>query len=244
MARQHVVPRKIGHIWIGPHPAPLDWMRTWAEAHPAWSYRVYDNDYLCNRRFRNQALINAYFRRGKYAGVSDLMRYEILFDEGGFLPEADSVCLSPVDDLLTEARAYTVYEFADGKSGMMSPFLASEPGNPVIGKVIERLATLDPDTLGSPWTTTGNGFLRRFFLANKALKSEVTIFPSHYFIPEHYKGETYTGPDRIYARQMWATTLRAYPHSRGRTPLTPEEVEARRAEIIERLRGNVAPTAS
>ncbi|MCU0905723.1 MAG: hypothetical protein MUE83_17925, partial [Tabrizicola sp.] len=193
-----MVPRRIGHIWIGPHPAPLDWMRSWSDAHPGWTYRLYDNDYLTGRRFRCQAQINEYFRRGKYAGVSDLMRYEILFEEGGFLPEADSVCLHPVDDLLTEARACTVYEFAEGKTGMMSPFLASEPGNPVIGRVIDRLSGLDPEAMGSPWTTTGNGFLRRFFLANKALKSQVTIFPSHYFIPEHYKGETYTGPDRIY----------------------------------------------
>lgn len=227
-----MVPRKMGHIWIGPHPMPEQWMKTWQLAHPDWSYRVYDNDYLCGRRFRNQAQINEYFRRGKYAGVSDLMRYEILFEEGGFIAEADSICLHPVDELLTEARAYTVYEFPEGRTGMMSPFLASEPGNPVIGRVIDRLSQLDPGDMGSPWTTTGNGFLRRFFLANKALKSAVTIFPSHYFIPEHYKGEVYTGSDKIYARQMWATTLRAYPHSRNRSPLSPEEIAASRERIL------------
>jgi hypothetical protein len=67
----------------------------------------------------------------------------------------------------------------------------------------------------------------------------VTIFPSHYFIPEHHKGDRYTGTDRIYARQMWATTLRAYPHSRGRSPLTPEEVEAARQDILARLQANL-----
>jgi len=234
-----MVPRKMGHIWIGPHPMPEAWMQTWAAMHPGWRYRVYDNDYLCSRRFRNQAQINAYFRRKKYAGVADLMRYEILHEEGGFIAEADSICLHPVDGLLTEARAYTVYEFPEGRGGMMSPFLASEPGNRVIGRVVERLSALDPATMGAPWTTTGNGFLRRFFLANRALKAEVTIFPSHYFLPEHHSGESYSGTDRIYSRQMWGTTLRAYPHSRGRTALAPEQIEAIRDPILARLEQNL-----
>jgi mannosyltransferase OCH1-like enzyme len=235
-----MIPRRMGHIWIGPHPAPEEWMATWRQAHPAWAYRLFDNDYLCNRRFRNQAHINAYFRRGKYAGVADLMRYEILFEEGGFLPEADSICLHQVDELFTEARAYTVYEMPEGRSGMMSPFLASNPGNPVIGKVIDKLSKLDPDAMGMPWTTTGNGFLRRFFQANKALLSDITVFPSHYFIPEHHNGDAYSGPDRIYARQFWGTTLRVYPHRKAERPMSKEEVEARREEVMARLAKNLA----
>jgi mannosyltransferase OCH1-like enzyme len=238
-----MIPRKLGHIWIGPHPAPEEWMATWRAAHPGWTYRLYDNDYLCSRRFRNQAQINAYFRRGKYAGVSDLMRYEILHEEGGFLPEADSLCLHPVDELFTEARAYTVYEMPEGRSGMMSPFLASNPGNPVVQAVIDKLSTVDPETMGMPWTTTGNGFLRRFFLANKALLREVTVFPSHYFIPEHHNGEAYSGPDRIYARQLWGTTLRVYPHRTAEKPMTREEVQQRQEAILLRLLENLGSPA-
>ena len=234
-----MVPRTIGHIWIGPHAPPTEWMQSWRDAHPGWAYRLYDNDYLCSRRFRNQAQINEYFRRGKYAGVSDLMRYEILYEQGGFLPEADSVCLHPVDGLLTEARAYSVYEFPDGRTGMMSPFLASQPGNRVIGRVVSTLSALKPDEMNNPWTTTGNGFLRRFFHANRALRDEITVFPSHYFIPEHYKGETYSGPDRIYARQLWASTLRTYPHSKGCSPQTPEQIEALRSATLARLDSNL-----
>lgn len=238
-----MIPRKMGHIWIGPHPAPEEWMATWRDAHPDWTYRVYDNDYLCNRRFRCQAQINAYFRRGKYAGVSDLMRYEILHEEGGFIAEADSLCLNPVDELLTEDRAYTVYELPEGRSGMMSPFLASNPGNRVLDKIIGKLSKLDPDAMGSPWTTTGNGFLRRFFLSNKALLSEVTIFPSHYFLPEHHKGDTYTGTDKIYARQLWATTLKAYPHRQTRTAATEEEAAQIKERLMARLTENLAAPA-
>ncbi len=236
-----MIPRSIGHIWIGPLAPPSEWMESWKTAHPGWTYRLFDNDYLTGRRFRNQVQINEYFRRGKYAGVSDLMRYEILYEMGGFLPEADSICLNPVDDLFTEARAYSVYEFPEGRTGMLSPFLACEPGNPVIGAVIDSLSALAPEQMEMPWTTTGNGFLRSFLDANPRWKAMVKIFPSHYFIPEHYKGEIYSGPDRIYARQMWGTTTRSYPGQADIEPENQREVDRRKSEVLEKLEAKLEP---
>ena len=37
--------------------------------------------------------------RAEYMGVSDLMRYEILEEVGGIIPEADSICLRATDEL-------------------------------------------------------------------------------------------------------------------------------------------------
>lgn len=236
-----MIPRSIGHIWIGPLAPPSDWMESWRAAHPDWTYRLFDNDYLTSRRFRNQAQINEYFRRGKYAGVADLMRYEILYEMGGFLPEADSICLHPVDELFTQACAYSVYEFPEGRTGMLSPFLACEPGNPVIGAVIDSLSTLAPEKMQMPWTTTGNGFLRSFLDAHPRWKASVKIFPSHYFIPEHYKGESYSGPDRIYARQMWGTTTRSYPGQADIAREDQREIERRKAEVLEQLEAKLEP---
>ena len=235
-----MIPRRLGHIWIGPQPAPTEWMETWKTAHPGWTYQLYDNEFLTGRRFRNQHLINEYFRRAEYAGVSDLIRYEILYELGGFIPEADSTCVNPVDDLFTEEKAYTVYEFPGGRPGMMSPFLASNPGNPVLLAIIETLSQLEPAGLVRPWQSTGNAFLRRLHRKNRHLHGDMTIFPSHYFIPEHYKGGTYSGTDKVYARQLWGTTKRAYPFSRGRSPLSDEEVAQRRTEIQQQLDANLA----
>ena len=238
-----MVPRTMGQIWIGPYPRPKDWMQTWQDAHPDWTYRVYDNDYLLNRRFRNQALINAYFRQGLFAGVADLMRYEILLDEGGFIAAADSLCLHPVDAIITEARAYAVYEYPVRPTTLISPFLASEPGNPVIARVVKRLSRNQPKDLRAPWRSTGNGFLRGFFRKNPDLLEQVTIFPGHYFNPEHYHGETYSGPDRIYARQLWGTTRNTYPHSKLRSPAWIEETVALHDSLLARLEANPGATA-
>ncbi len=223
------------HIWIGPHPAPNEWMKTWVAAHPTWEYQLIDNAYICGRRFRTQRQINEYFRRGKFAGVSDLIRYEILAESGGFIAEADSICLHPVDELVQEDRAYTVYEHAGGHTGMVSPFMACEAGNPVLAAVVQEMTQLDTSEMTMPWTTTGNGFLRRFLAQNADLKKKTTIFPSHYFIPEHYKGAVYDGPDRIYARQLWATTKRSYPHQLDMTPEKKAQAAARTAAIYAQL---------
>ena len=89
------------------------------------------------------------------------MRFEILYEFGGFMADADSICRHPVDELLVDKGACTVYDQADTEKAGVSPFLAAEPGNPVLGEVISRLAQLKPWDLLKPWRSTGNRFLIR-----------------------------------------------------------------------------------
>lgn len=133
------LPKRLGHIWIGPKPAPDRWMQTWPDKHPDWEYTVYDNDFLAGFPFRLRALINEYWWRGLYAGVQDMMRYEILYAFGGFMADADAICRHPVDELLTRPQAYTVYDRPeDDRWRGVCPILACEPGNPFVGAVIDR----------------------------------------------------------------------------------------------------------
>lgn len=211
-------------------------MQTWPERHSEWSYRVYDNDYLLSRRFRNQHLINEYVRRGKWAGVSDLMRYEILLDEGGFIPEADSLCLHPVDSLFEDDLLYSVYEYPNGRTGMMSPFLASVPDHPILQDIVSVLHNLSPTDLNQPWHSTGNGFLKRYFARTGLPADQIRVFPSHYFIPEHHKEPgRYDGQDVIYAEQMWATTSKSYAFRKAPTAQYKQESAARSAELYRML---------
>ena len=181
-------------------------MQTWPEKHPDWEYRVYDNEFLMEFPFRNRKLINEYFWRGEYAGVQDLMRFEILYEFGGFMADADSICRHPVDELLVDKGACTFYDQADTEKAGVSPFLAAEPGNPVLGEVISRLAQLKPWDLLKPWRSTGNRFLIRAI--REIGMEKVTIWPSHYFIPWHHSdpNNVYSGPNKVYAEQQWATT--------------------------------------
>ena len=86
------------HIWVGPKPAPLTWMHTWRDKHPEWNYSVFDDQKLRNRSWRNQALIETYYNAQAFCGVSDLIRYELLYERGGFICEADMICLENTDE--------------------------------------------------------------------------------------------------------------------------------------------------
>ena len=226
------IPRVLGHIWIGDRPAPAKWMQSWYDLHPDWQHVVYDNDFLTSRVWRNQALINQYFRQRKFAGVSDLMRYEILLERGGFMPEADSICLLRVDELFSNPGLYTVYENEKEMPGYVSPFLAASPGQPFLHQIIEHIReTQKPETLKDPWKAVGNRFLKS---AISNFKPSLTIYPSHYFNPEHYLGEHYAGAGPIYARQIWGTTMDLYENH-------PADIaQALYADTLMKLEANLA----
>ncbi len=206
------IPPNMIHIWVGPNPPPTRWMQTWPEKHPGWQYRVFDDQELRSRTFRNQHLIDRYYNLGKFNGVADLVRYELLHEEGGFLPPADAVCLACTDELWIEDPeiCYTVYENEIIKPGYVSPIYACNAGNKFLETIIGTLNQLSPrDLSGKVWTSTGNLFLANMIEQHRPF---IKIFPSHYFIPKHYKAKSqfYSGPDRVYADQMWGTTRNRY----------------------------------
>lgn len=204
------------HIWVGPRTPPIKWMDTWPAFHPGWTYRVFDDSALKKKKFHNQHLIDRYYDLEKFNGVADLVRYELLYEQGGFIPPADAVCLANTDELWQEHPdiCYTVYENEVVKPGYVSPIYACNPGNKFLATIIETLHQLQPHELsGKVWTSTGNLFLANMIEQHQP---QIKIFPSHYFIPKHYKAKTkrYTGPDKIYADQMWGTTRDSYDQGR------------------------------
>ena len=236
------LPKRLGHIWIGPKPAPVKWMETWPQMHPDWEYTVYDNDFLASYPFRLRPLINEYFWRGLYAGVQDMMRYEILYEFGGFMADADAICLHRIDELLDKPRAYTVYDRPEtDKFRGVCPFLASEPGNPFLGQVIDELAVQDPGTLRKAEVSTGNRFLMRMIREIAPSEEHLKIFPTHYFVPWQKSDpeNIYDGPDTVYAEQKWATSTYAYNRADGpgETVLGREELEQNRNQMLDRLVG-------
>lgn len=197
------IPKKLGHIWIGPKPPPTEWMGTWKNKHKDWEYTLYDNHFLSSYQFKTKVLINDYLRRRLYCGVADLMRYEILYNFGGLLAEADSICYHNTKELFTEECAYTVYENEKVRGTLVSPIVACEPKNEFVGTLIEELCQLKKSDLDEPWRTTGNLFVAKMI---EKYEPNVHIFPSHYFIPVHYTGIVYEGHDKIYAKQLFGST--------------------------------------
>ncbi len=154
------IPKRLGHIWIGSLEPPVDWMESWREKNPEWEYKLYDNAYLENTEFETRRQITEYLRRGWYSGAADLMRYEILWRESGFLAEADSVCFHAIDPLFEDDfEIYTVYENEFLRGKLVSPILASVPRHPFLRLLIDTLKAVDPSDLDVAWKQTGNKFV-------------------------------------------------------------------------------------
>lgn len=206
------IPYYMTHIWVGPYLPPLQWMNTWPEKHPNWKYKIFSDFDLKNKKFYNQHLIDEYYNRGKFNGVSDLVRYELLYEYGGFFPEADAICLNNVEELFTEDNeyCYTVYENEIVKPGFVSPILAANKGNKFLENIINDLHEIKPENLKNKvWASTGNEYLKH---AIEKFSPKIKIFPSHFFIPEHYSNKVprYIGNDKIYSEQLWGSTKQIY----------------------------------
>ena len=204
------IPKNMIQIWIGPYQPPIQWMNTWKQNHQNWEYRIFDNAELSATNFKNQKLIDEYIRQKQYAGAADLIRYELLYNEGGFIPEADSICYYNTNELFDQEKqyCYTVYENEELRRDYVSPIYACNPGNKFLETIVNTLNKLNVGDLGVPFRTTGNAFLAEMIQEHNP---EIKIFPSHYFIPQHFSSnKRYTGPDKVYSEQVWGTTKKRY----------------------------------
>lgn len=199
-------------------------MQSWIERHPAWDYTRYGNDFLREGKFRTRRQIDEYMKRGWYAGAADLLRFEILFEKGGYIAGADSICVHPVDELFEDdGTLYTVYENEFMRGQLVAPIVAAAPGHPFLDLVIETLQATPPEELDHPWRQTGNLFIAELIEKHRP---DIVIWPSHVLIPEHFTGRKYSGQGRIYAHQKFGETLGAYEF---------DSVLARLAELPRKL---------
>jgi hypothetical protein len=178
-------------------------MQTWKDKHPSYTFMSWDNETVPTLDGGIERLIAQMWGAGRWHGVSDLVRYEVLYRYGGFVAPADSECLQPIDDLL-ELEAFACYESEDWRPGLISPHLGAAPGDALIGAILDRLRGMDTVLHDDPWKVTGNALLTQ--MVAELGYSRIKILPSYSFIPEHYEGSRYTGPGKVYARHFWSTT--------------------------------------
>jgi hypothetical protein len=181
------IPRIIHQIWMGPLPPPVEWLRTWAERHPDWEYRLW-TEQTTPFPLRNQAQFDA---SPQYCGKADILRYEVLLRHGGIYVDADMRCLRPFEDGDLRHAFLSVYEDEGRLPGLINPcLLGCEPGSPVIEEAVASIGRLSPDQVAATaaWLCTGPTLLTR--CVNQCRPAGARIFPSAEFIPVHFQAES------------------------------------------------------
>jgi mannosyltransferase OCH1-like enzyme len=227
-----MIPKTIHQLWIGPKKPPLAWMETWKQLNPGWEYVFWDEkalkSYFTNG-LRNQRQFD---EMQEWCGKCDVARVEILHAVGGFFIDADTVCMQPLDDYLLINDSFSCYEneFARGQL-VASGYMAATKNNTLMELLIEQIGRLNINEIlaaptSSPWDTThqawqltGSGLITSTIFKNKY--TAISIYPSYYFIPEHYSGIKYTGPGKSYCHQLWGSTIgsRFYGYEHSKLPI-------------------------
>lgn len=199
-----MIPRTIHVVWIGDESLrPEKAIGSWREKNPRWNVVLYGNRDLESRKWRHARWMEHYWNKGWLCGAADVMRWQLLEEQGGFAIDADAPCLRPLEDWLFEGP-FACWENERIRPGMVNNgFVAAPPNDPLIQGINSSLEEEELSDL-PPWRMTGP---LRMTAAWKAVGQHWTIWPSHFFMPSHFAGARYTGNSWVFAEQKWGSTV-------------------------------------
>lgn len=200
-----MIPRHLHVVWVGDDAkCPWGMIETWREKNPNWGMTIWRNRDLETRAWRHRKWI-AHFWGWEFCGVADVMRWQVLEEQGGFAIDADAPCLRTLDSWLFDVDAFACWENERLRPGLINNgFVACKPNDPLVKGINDYLDVTEPPKDMRAWQTTGPALLTG---AWQSLGRHWTIWPSHLFLPGHFAGERYTGNGPVYAEQRWGSTV-------------------------------------
>ncbi len=151
------IPKVIHFIWLGPNPFPkesLENVRSWVEHHPNWTFKFWTD----RRRalphpsmemhlvtdFKFTKLKDCFQQSDNYAEKSDLLRYEILNQEGGLYVDHDVRCFKAFSPFHYNFDLYCGLEpphkpILSSSISVNNNIIGVKPGHPVMQKAIDRV---------------------------------------------------------------------------------------------------------
>ena len=204
-----MIPKILHFIWVGDETKrPNNCIDTWILHNPDWEIKIWGNSALAEKKWVNSHHMKE-IAKFELNGLADLMRWEILYDEGGILVDADSVCVRSLDEEILNHEAFACWENEIARPGLIAAgYFGCIAGNKFIGKIINDIFNEESVVNEMAWKTVGPQRLTDSY--RKYNYQTLKIFPSHFFIPEHFSGVVYNGNGPIYAYQEWASTRNTY----------------------------------
>lgn len=205
------IPKIIHYVWIGPKPFPresIENVRSWIARHPDWKFKFWsDRDRPLPHPKMEIALIqdlkflklsDCYKKSDNYGEKSDVLRYEILYQEGGVYVDHDVKCFKSFEPLNMAYDFYCGMEmpYKTSLSTCVLPtnnIMASKSGHPIIQRTMDWLSEnwdkIENDYPGKDRDSVINRVAHRTFLAfGESVRvladkegSRDMVFPTFYF---------------------------------------------------------------
>jgi hypothetical protein len=176
-----MIPKKLHIIWIGDAArTPHNHIQTWVARHPQWSVTVWDNDRFASRKWRLSQQM-AQLAVIDIRAIVEMMRLEILHDEGGVAVDADSFCVTPVADEMLTCEAFGCWSDEVYQPGVLSTwFMGLAPHHPTIDSVINEIES-DRQLAVKP-IDFSVGAMRYSQAWRQRSFAGINIHPSYYFL--------------------------------------------------------------
>jgi mannosyltransferase OCH1-like enzyme len=206
-------------IWIGDETKRPDaFIATWRDKHPSWEFRLWGNDDLDKYTWHLSAHMKRLAEQGLWHGVADLLRYQILINEGGVYADADSECLESLDELL-DYEAFAAFEHENAAPGLIgNSVIGAAPLNTALRGLVAEIGERHNVSLVNSrvlpiWRAIGPEALTRAFINEGYATCDFLLLPSCAFYPIHHTGRPSPVKGKTYCKQHWFTTRNLYDHS-------------------------------
>ena len=199
-----MIPKIIHQIWLGDQSKrPSEIMKTWQDKHPDWEYILWTEENLPEIKNKKQ-----FDEMEELAGKADILRYELLYNQGGIYIDADTVCVNPIDSHMLENDSFSHWENEYFIPGLIhNGHIGSCVKNELMSKMVEHIGNQDKIYYGplNAWKVTGPVLITN--MVKHLRYTKLRIYPSYYFIPKHYSGvEHYYTNDKIYGYHLNGST--------------------------------------
>ena len=199
-----MIPKKLHFIWIGDESKkPVRCIDTWMKKNPDYEVKVWGNNQLQTVNWKNHRQLHDMLDKKDYAGASDVMRYEILYEHGGIYIDADTFCVKPLEDWLLNCESFASWEQELVRNNLIAnTIIGGVPGAQTWKLCIDAVATKDCTEEKLAWMITGPMLVTDVFFKAQA---NLTVYPSHFFMPEHHTGYKSKVTGHHFASHLWGS---------------------------------------
>ncbi len=203
------IPKIIHQIWLGGElPDKFrGFVDTWKKHHPTWEHKFWTDKDVDSITIERRDVFNAATNLGQ---KSDILRYEILRQQGGVYVDTDFECIKPFDDLLFLDFFTGITTDADAQ--LYIGILGSVPNHPIMNTCATSLRPYSGNNGDGVMDATGPYYFTRCFFSTVNKDTEgVVAFPMAFFypFPNHLRftedGRKYILP-QSYAVHYWKTS--------------------------------------
>jgi len=176
-----MIPRKIHYCWYGPKKIPkllLECIKTWDERLTGYEFILWNEENSpMDLNFIQQA-----YEAGKYAFVSDYVRFWALFNYGGIYLDLDIFVLKSFDELLNN-EVFFAWETSESRT-ISCGVVGSIPGHQLMENLINYYDSLNFTAKSIPELVVP-GIVRKCY-DNFPEKHKIKIYPYDFFYPFPY----------------------------------------------------------